>query len=73
MENKLLKDMFGTKRDINRTYGNMLYAKETLKLKGYTIWDFVSQPSKYVFEGISNEDFRKIQRNVFETLVSNVK
>lgn len=72
MANTLIKDMFGTKKDINRTYNNMLYAKETLNLKGYAIWDFVSQPNKYLFDGISNEDYKKIQRKAFDELSSKV-
>ena len=69
MEMKLINEMFGKARNAKRNLNNMLYAKQTLNLKGYAIWDFVSQPESYLFEGISNEDFKEIQRKAYDKLL----
>lgn len=65
----LILDMFKNKRDRHRTFNNMLYAKNVLGHKGYKIWDFVSQPNNYLFEGITKEDYAHVQQLAYNELM----
>ena len=63
MEDKLINELFGTKRDFKRTLNNLDYAKHTLGLKGYAIWDFVTQPYSYLFD---NNNYKEIVKKAFD-------
>lgn len=68
MKNQLIKEMFGTKRDVKRTLNNMEYAKE-IGIKDYAIWDFVSQPYEYIFNNLKKGEFKTIQKEAYEVLL----